>query len=91
MWNFKKLNFPFSTSYISYHSNFPNHVPIESVSKMLGDKSLKITRYHTNILDEKVSDEMNILRNRINLKSSKSQNNSKKTPQNRVKKITALP
>lgn len=42
-----------------------NGVPIESVSKMLGHKSIKITQQYAKILDRKVSDDMTILRNKF--------------------------
>jgi integrase len=39
-----------------------NGVPIETVSKMLGHKSIKITQIYAKILDRKVSDDMQALR-----------------------------
>ena len=39
-----------------------NDVPIESVSKMLGHKSIKITQHYAKILDKKVSADMELLR-----------------------------
>ncbi|TYB74260.1 site-specific integrase [Bizionia myxarmorum] len=39
-----------------------NGVPIESVSKMLGHKSLKTTQHYAKILDRKVSADMNALK-----------------------------
>ena len=42
-----------------------NGVPIETVSKMLGHKSLKITQIYAKILDRRVSDDMQILRNKF--------------------------
>lgn len=39
-----------------------NGVPIETVSKMLGHKSIKITQIYAKILDKKVSEDMGILR-----------------------------
>ncbi len=43
-----------------------NGVPIESVSKMLGHKSLKTTQHYAKIIDRKVSDDMSILRSKLN-------------------------
>lgn len=43
-----------------------NGVPIESVSKMLGHKSLKTTQHYAKILDRKVSDDMLTLRLKFN-------------------------
>jgi site-specific recombinase XerD len=38
-----------------------NGVPIQSVSKMLGHKSIKITQIYAKILDRKVSEDMGLL------------------------------
>ena len=42
-----------------------NGVSIESVSKMLGHKSIKTTQHYAKILDRKVSDDMKMLRERM--------------------------
>lgn len=42
-----------------------NGVPIETVSKMLGHKNLKTTQHYAKILDRKVSDDMEILREKL--------------------------
>ena len=42
-----------------------NGVPMESVSKMLGHKNLKTTQHYAKVLDKKLSDDMSILRNKI--------------------------
>jgi len=42
-----------------------NHVPIESVSKMLGHKSLKQTQHYAKILNKKVGEDMNHLQKRM--------------------------
>lgn len=42
-----------------------NGVPIESVSKMLGHKSLRTTQHYAKILDRKVSDDMAALKSKI--------------------------
>jgi site-specific recombinase XerD len=42
-----------------------NGVPIESVSKMLGHKSLRTTQHYAKILDSKVSDDMAILKSKL--------------------------
>lgn len=59
------------TFYLALHTfattvTLTNGVPIESVSKMLGHKSLKTTQHYAKILDRKVSVEMKILKNKIN-------------------------
>ena len=48
-----------------------NGVPIETVSKMLGHKSIKITQIYAKILDRRVSDDMQILRNKLEKKDDK--------------------
>ena len=47
-----------------------NGVPMESVSKMLGHKSLKTTQHYAKILDRKVSDDMAILKQKFADKSN---------------------
>jgi len=42
-----------------------NGVPIESVSKMLGHKNLKTTQHYAKILDLKVSNDMQILKEKF--------------------------
>lgn len=42
-----------------------NGVPIESVSKMLGHKSLRTTQHYAKILDRKVSDDMAALKSKL--------------------------
>ena len=39
-----------------------NGVPLESVSKMLGHKSLRTTQHYAKIVDRKISDDMKVLR-----------------------------
>ncbi|TYA55690.1 site-specific integrase [Formosa maritima] len=50
-----------------------NGVPIESVSKMLGHKSLKTTQHYAKILDRKVSADMNTLKSILKDQEEKSQ------------------
>ncbi len=42
-----------------------NGVPIESVSKMLGHKNIKMTQHYAKILDRKVSDDMQLLKQKL--------------------------
>ncbi|MDY7395011.1 site-specific integrase [Aureibaculum sp. 2210JD6-5] len=51
-----------------------NGVPIESVSKMLGHKSLKTTQHYAKILDRKVSEDMTILKSKLGQSTNKDKN-----------------
>jgi site-specific recombinase XerD len=42
-----------------------NGVPIETVSKMLGHSSIRMTQHYAKILDSKVSNDMNILKEKL--------------------------
>ena len=50
----------FATLSISYG------VPIESVSKMLGHTNIRTTQIYAKIIDTKLSEDMNILANKLN-------------------------
>lgn len=54
-----------------------NGVSIESVSRMLGHKSIKTTQHYAKILDKKVSEDMNNLKLTLNKKKAR-ENQSKK-------------
>ncbi|WP_166967593.1 site-specific integrase [Yeosuana marina] len=55
-----------------------NGVPIESVSKMLGHKSLRTTQHYAKIVDRKVSDDMKILKEKLEAQTSINKTKSKK-------------
>ena len=62
------------TSHIARHTfatsvTLSNGVPMESVSKMLGHKNIKTTEHYAKVLDKKISEDMTILRIRIQAKS----------------------
>ncbi|WP_309297833.1 tyrosine-type recombinase/integrase [Neptunitalea lumnitzerae] len=46
-----------------------NGVPIESVSRMLGHKSLRTTQHYAKIVDSKISDDMSMLRAKLHPES----------------------
>ncbi|GGW93413.1 site-specific recombinase XerD [Salegentibacter mishustinae] len=61
----KKLTFHVARHTFATTVTLSNGVPIESVSKMLGHRSIKITQHYAKVLDEKLSEDMNNLKNRM--------------------------
>ena len=58
------------TSHIARHTfattvTLANGVPIETVSRMLGHSSIRTTQIYAKVVEQKVSDDMNILRNKL--------------------------
>jgi len=72
----KNLTFHLARHTFATTITLSNGVPIESVSKMLGHKSLKTTQHYAKILDRKVSDDMAVLK--AKLKDLESSNMLKK-------------
>jgi site-specific recombinase XerD len=65
------------TSHLARHTfattvTLTNGVPLESVSKMLGHKSIRTTQHYAKIVDRKVSDDMKLLKEKLS-NNSKSQ------------------
>jgi len=61
----KNLTFHLARHTFATTITLSNGVPIESVSKMLGHKSLRTTQHYAKILDMKVSKDMAILRSKF--------------------------
>lgn len=45
-----------------------NSVPIESVSSILGHKSIRTTQHYAKVLDRKVSEDMKVFRDKFDIK-----------------------
>lgn len=65
----KNLTFHLARHTFATTVTLSNGVPIESVSKMLGHKSLKTTQHYAKVLDRKVSDDMMALRKVLKVNS----------------------
>jgi site-specific recombinase XerD len=63
----KNLTFHIARHTFATTITLSNGVQMESVSKMLGHKDLKTTQHYAKVLDRKVSDDMSILKEKLNL------------------------
>ena len=64
----KELTFHIARHTFATIVTLSNGVPIESVSKMLGHKSIKTTQHYAKILDKKVSEDMEVLKSMLQKK-----------------------
>lgn len=65
----KELTFHIARYTFATTVTITNGATIESVSKMLGHKSLRITQHYTKIVDKKVSDDMTILKQKLTFRA----------------------
>jgi site-specific recombinase XerD len=60
-----------------------NGVPIETVADMLGHKSLKQTQHYAKLLDQRISNDMAALRDKLNRAENKSTNKETSLPESK--------
>ncbi len=61
----KEITFHMARHSFATSVTLTNGVPIESVSKMLGHKSLRTTQHYAKIVDKRVSDDMALLKQKL--------------------------
>ena len=68
----KNLTFHLARHTFATTVTLTNGVPIESVSKMLGHKSLKTTQIYAKVIDSKLRNDMQVLKNKFTLDNDSS-------------------
>ena len=63
----KELTFHIARHTFSTTVTLTNGVPIESVSKLLGHKNLRTPQHYAKVLDRKVSEDMEVLKDKLYL------------------------
>jgi site-specific recombinase XerD len=66
----KPLTFHIARHTFATTVTLTNGVPIETVSKLLGHTSIKTTQIYAKVIERKVSEDMNTLRNKLEVQSS---------------------
>jgi site-specific recombinase XerD len=67
----KNLTFHLARHTFATTITLTNGVPIETVSKLLGHSSIKITQIYAKVVEKKVSEDMNILRDKLSNRPAK--------------------